>query len=81
LPTSLYDEQLRYTIARRIYGDPLFSQYAIQINPPVHIIVEHGNVTLTGTVPSEVERRTAEVIARSTLAFSVTNKLRVEIDE
>jgi hyperosmotically inducible protein len=81
LPTSLYDEQLRYAIARRIYGDPLFSPYAIQINPPVHIIVEHGKVTLTGTVPSEVERRTAEAIARSTLAFSVTNKLRVEIDE
>lgn len=81
LPVSRYDDQLRYAIAREIYGDPLFSHYAIGVNPPVHVIVEHAAVTLTGAVSSEVERRKAEVIARGFLALSVTNKLRVERDD
>lgn len=82
LPTSLFDDQLRYAVARQIYGDSLFSRYAIQANPPVHIIVERGNVTLTGAVFSEVERRKAEAIARGTFSvMSVTNKLRIERED
>ncbi len=82
LPVSKFDDQLRYAVARQIYGDDLFARYAIQPNPPVHIIVEHGAVTLTGVVFSEVERRKAEVIARGTFAvMSVTNKLRIESDD
>jgi len=82
LPVSKFDDQLRYAVARGIYGDGLFAHYAIQVNPPVHIIVEHGNVTLTGVVFSEVERRKAEAIARSTFAvMSVTNKLRIETED
>jgi len=82
LPVSTFDDQLRYAVARGIYGDELFARYAIQANPPVHIIVEHGNVTLTGVVFSEVERRTAEAIARSTFAvMSVTNKLEVDRED
>lgn len=79
LPVSMMDDQLRYTIARRIYGDPLFWNYAIQVSPPIHIVVENGRVTLTGVVQSEVERRKAEVVARSTFGvFSVENTLRLE---
>jgi osmotically-inducible protein OsmY len=82
LPVSRFDDQLRYAIARQIYGDPLFVHYAVQVNPPVHIIVEHGNVTLTGVVFSEVERRKAEAIARGTFAvMSVSNKLRTETED
>ena len=82
LPTSLFDDQLRYAVARQIYGDSLFSRYAIQANPPVHVIVERGNVTLTGAVFSEVERRKAEAIARGTFSvMSVTNKLRIERED
>jgi osmotically-inducible protein OsmY len=41
--------------------------------------VENGHVTLTGVVNSEVERRVAEAIARSTFGvFSVDNRLRRE---
>jgi osmotically-inducible protein OsmY len=81
LPVSTFDDQLRYTIARNIYGDPLFWNLAIQFNPPLHIIVERGHVTLTGAVLSEVERRMAESIARSTFGvFSVENRLRIEED-
>lgn len=82
LPVSLFDDQLRYAVARRIYGDETFVRYAIQVNPPIHIVVERGQVTLTGVVNSEVERRKAEAIARTTFSvMGVTNKLRIEQDE
>jgi hyperosmotically inducible protein len=82
LPASLFDDQLRYAVARQIYGDSLFARYATQLNPPVHIIVERGRVTLTGVVFSEVERQKAEAIARGTFSvMAVTNKLRIERDE
>jgi hyperosmotically inducible periplasmic protein len=79
LPVSTFDDQLRVTIASQIYRDPLFWNYAIQVNPPIHVVVDHGHVTLTGVVNSEVERRKAETIARTTFgAFSVDNKLRLD---
>lgn len=79
LPVSISDDQLRYVISREIYRDPLFWNYAIQVNPPIHIIVENGRVTLTGVVHSEVERRKAETIARGVFGvFSVDNQLRTE---
>lgn len=79
LPVSTFDDELRFTIASRIYRDPLFWNYAIQPNPPIHIVVDRGHVTLTGAVNSEVERRAAEMIARSTFAaFGVENKLKLD---
>ena len=82
LPVSLFDDQLRYAVARGIYGDSLFARYAIEADPPVHIVVERGNVTLAGVVFSEVERRKAEAIARGTFSvMSVTNRLRIEREE
>jgi hypothetical protein len=74
-----FDDQIRYAAAVRIYNDPLFWNYAIQVNPPIHIVVKHGRVTLSGVVISEVERRKAEQIARSIFGvLSVENKLRPE---
>jgi len=79
LPVSIYDDRLRQSIARQIYNDPVFSRYAIHVNPPIHIIVERGNVTLTGAVNSKVERQKAEVIVRSTSGvFGVENQLRID---
>lgn len=79
LPVSGFDDQIRYAAAVRIYNDPLFWNYAIQVNPPIHIVVKHGRVTLTGVVVSEVERRKAEQIARSIFGvLSVENRLRLE---
>jgi hyperosmotically inducible protein len=78
LPTSAMDDELRVTLARRIYGDPMFEAYASQAVPPIHIVVEGGRVTLAGAVSSEVERRAAENIARSTFGvFSVDDRLTV----
>ncbi len=76
LPTSLHDERLRHALANRIYGDSIFVDRAFGRNPPIHIIVERGHVTLIGVVRSNVEKRKAETIARSTFGvFSVENKL------
>jgi osmotically-inducible protein OsmY len=79
LSVSGTDAQLRVTIANRIFGDPLFTQYSMQAVPPIHIIVQGGKVTLTGVVATQMERMKAEMLARETFGvFSVENKLRVE---
>jgi osmotically-inducible protein OsmY len=79
LPVSSFDDQIRHEVAVRIYTDPLFWNYAIQVNPPVHVIVRHSRVTLTGVVASEVERRKAEVIARAVFGvLGVENELRLD---
>jgi osmotically-inducible protein OsmY len=79
LPASMMDDDLRMAIAAGIYNSPVFSSYATQRIGPVHIIVRRGQVTLTGVVASEVERRMAEMIARSAFgAKGVDNQLRLE---
>jgi hyperosmotically inducible protein len=79
LPVSQFDDQLRRRIARAIYGNPNFSNYAIMANPPVHIVVEHGRVTLTGVVQSEVERALARSIATGQFGvMSVANDLKTD---
>jgi osmotically-inducible protein OsmY len=79
LPASNFDSQLRWTIAREIYSDIAFVGLASSHAAPIHVIVEHGHVTLTGVVSSEVEKRKAEFIARGTFgALGVTNRIRVE---
>ena len=76
LPTSIHDQRLRHVLADRIYGHPLFIDRAFGANPPIHILVEGGRVTLIGVVRSNVEIRQAETIARSTFGvFNVDNKL------
>ena len=76
LPASPVDNQRRASIATQIYRHPLFDRYALQVNPPIHIIVKNSNVTLTGVVNSEVEKRVAETIARQTFdVFSLDNRL------
>jgi osmotically-inducible protein OsmY len=78
LPGSLFDDQLRGAIASRLYGDPMFESYALQVPPPVHIVVENGHVTLTGAVGSEVERAKAALVAREVFGvMSVQNDLKV----
>ena len=78
LPVSQSDDELRYLIARSIYGNANFWSYAIMPNPPIHIIVEHGRVTLTGVVQSNVDRMLARSLASNFLSFSVTNNLKTD---
>ena len=79
LPASMNDDQLRRMLADAIYRDPTFTGYSLQTDPPIHIIVEGGRVTLTGVVRNELESRKAESIARGIFGvLSVENRLRME---
>jgi hypothetical protein len=80
LPVSLFDDDLRLRISRAIYGNPSFWQYAAMANPPIHIIVEGGHVTLTGVVNSNVERMLARTLASSFGAFSVNSELKTDAE-
>jgi len=77
LPVSQFDDQLRFRIARAIYGNATFWGYGSRANPPIHVIVEHGRVTLEGVVNSNVDRVLARSIASSFSTFGpVTNDLK-----
>ena len=80
LPVSSFDNELRYRIARSIYGNSSFWNYAIMANPPIHIIVDHSRVTLTGVVNNEVERALARSLATQFGALSVTNALKTDAE-
>jgi len=80
LPVSQFDDRLRYQIARAIYGNPNFWNYAIMANPPIHIVVERGRVTLTGVVATEVDRMLARSLATQFGALSVTNALKTDAE-
>ncbi len=80
LPVSQFDDELRYRIARAIYGNSAFWSYASMPNPPIHIIVEHGRVTLAGVVNNNVERMLARSIATGYGAFSVKNALKTDAE-
>ena len=75
---SQFDRDLRYSLARRIYGDGMFVRYANRSHPPIRILVDRGNVTLAGWVSSPVEKAVLGTIARSTLSFKVENRIRVD---
>jgi osmotically-inducible protein OsmY len=78
LPVSSYDEELRLRIARAIYGNSAFWQYGARANPPIHIIVDRGHVTLVGVVNSNVDRMLARSLATGFGELSVTNDLRTD---
>jgi len=80
LPVSTFDDELRFKIARSIYGHSNFGNYAIMPDPPIHIVVEHGRVTLTGVVNSEVDRMLARSLASQFNAFSVTSDLKTDAE-
>lgn len=77
LRASAADDDLRYRIARALYGDPAFWSHAARANPPIHIIVEEGHVTLTGVVDTPAERALAKSLAGGFGERSLTNRLRL----
>ena len=77
-PVSVFDDRLRVQLYRQIYGAGMFQRYASFANPPIHIMVENGNITLTGLVNSQVEKAVLGSIARGTLAFRVDNQVQIE---
>ncbi len=80
LPVSIEDDALRYRVARAIYGNSTFWNYAAMVNPPIHIVVEHSRVTLTGVVNSETDRLLARSLASQFGVMSVTNRLKTDAE-
>ena len=80
LPVSIFDDELRFRVARAIYGNPAFWHYANMANPPIHIVVENGHITLTGVVNSNVERALARSLTIGFGAFSVKNELKTDAE-
>ena len=75
LPVSQFDDELRYRIARSIYNNSNFWNYAIMPNPPIHIVVEHGRVTLDRRRP-ERRRSDAGAIAGDAVRRAVGDQRR-----
>ena len=80
LPVSPFDDSLRYRISRAIYNNPSFWNYASMANPPIHIIVEGGHVTLSGVVNSNVERMLAGSLAIGNGELSVKNEMKTDAE-
>ncbi len=78
LPVSEADRVLRQRLAKAIYGNSMFWRYASSANPPIHIIVDTGHVTLTGAVTDENEKSFAFALAHVNGVISVKNELRIE---
>jgi hyperosmotically inducible protein len=78
LPVSQFDDDLRFRIARAIYSNPSFRPFAMMANPPIHVIVERGRVTLEGVVLNDVDRMIAQSIAAPFLSFELRNELKTE---
>lgn len=79
LPLLRLDNTIRRRVFYAIYNSVGFERYAIQAVPPIHIVVNNGNVTLVGMVVDQFDKRLAEIAAKEVpQVFSLTNKLRVE---
>ncbi|MDP2388844.1 MAG: BON domain-containing protein [Acidobacteriota bacterium] len=80
LPVSQFDDDLRFRIARAIYGHSSFWNYAMMANPPIRVVVNRGRVTLEGVVNSNVERMLARSLASGFGALEVTNALKTDAE-
>jgi hyperosmotically inducible protein len=78
LPATPGDTRIRIASYRALYGQPPLDRYAMQVLPPIHIVVANARVTLEGTAASQAEKNIAGAQAASVKGvLSVTNNLRV----
>ena len=78
LPVSPADDAIRVAVARNIYKSTALDRYGFQSQPPIHIIVKQGRVTLEGFVDSESDKSVAGLKAREINGvFDVKNNLSV----
>ncbi len=76
LPTSNYDDSLRFRLYRAIYWDPVLSKYSMDPAQPIRIVVSNGHVILTGQVDSAADKNIAGIRANGVFGgFSVENHL------
>ena len=78
---SSFDDQLRGQLYRAIYLNDQFFHWSRGVHPPVRIVVDRGRITLTGYVPTAMDKQLVGHIARSTSAFAVDNRVKVDGEE
>ncbi|MXZ71910.1 MAG: BON domain-containing protein [Acidobacteria bacterium] len=79
LPPSTSDDRLRYAIARQVFRSPHFERFGTMTNPPFHIIVDNGVVTLVGYVPSQIELLELQrIVAQTQGVLRVENQLQTQ---
>jgi hyperosmotically inducible protein len=79
LPLSSFDDGIRSRTARAIYGYPALQRYGAGTHPSIHIIVKNGNVTLLGTVSTDMDKQLAFVRANGVPGvFAVNNQLQIQ---
>lgn len=79
LPVSQFDDGIRIATARAIYGYGPLQRYGLGALPSIHIIVDNGHVTLTGTVLNSMDKTLVYMQANQVPGvFSVQNDLQVE---
>jgi len=77
-PVSFMDDQTRMQVARAIYGYPSLNKYSIDPERPIRISVQNGHVELYGTVDSQSDKDTANILANGVPGvFTVKNYLQV----
>lgn len=77
LPPSRSDDVLRLNLARQIFSHPSFERFSGMINPPFHILVHNGIVTLIGYVQSQIEMiEIQQIVSQTQGILRVENKLQ-----
>ena len=79
LPVSQFDDGIRIATARAIYGYGPLQRYGLGALPSIHIIVDNGHVTLTGSVLNSMDKTLVFMQANQVPGvFSVQNDLQVD---
>ena len=79
LPLSSFDDGIRLRTARAIYGYPALQRYGAGTHPSIHIIVKNGNVTLLGSVSTDMDKQLAFMRANGVPGvFAVNNQLQIQ---
>jgi hyperosmotically inducible protein len=77
LPVSIFDDEIRFSAARRLYGSTVFFGEGRRLDPPVHLIVRHGEVILMGHVRNQAEMMLARsLVSSAALPLRIVNNLR-----
>ena len=76
LPPSQSDRSLRRAIARRVFSSAHFERFATTPNPPFHIVVHNGIITLVGYVQGRIELLEMQrIVAQTEGVLRVENRL------
>lgn len=78
LPPSPFDSQIRRAEYRKVFSYADLGRYTLGANPPVHIVVKNGHVSLEGVVMNQMDKNMAGIVANTVPGvFSVENNLRI----